>query len=322
MTRSDMLAFALFGLGVSSPLWSQPYPVKPVRLILPGPPAGGADVVARPIAQRLSESLGQPVFVDNRPGASGVIAAQLTASALPDGYTVMVGTAVGMSIAPFLARKRPYDPVQDYAPVALVATAPLMVAVHPSLPVKSIRELVTLAKARPKHLLYASNGTGTIQHLTAEMLSRTAGIAMVHVPYKGGTPAVIDTVSGNVQLVMTALPTVLPHVRGSRLRALAVTSGKRSSAIPELPTVAESGMPGFESVQWYGIFAPRNTAAAIIERLHAEIRKAAESPFVKGPLAQEGAELMVTGPQALADFLRADIAKWQKVIHEANIVFE
>jgi tripartite-type tricarboxylate transporter receptor subunit TctC len=185
-----------------------------------------------------------------------------------------------------------------------------------------MRELVGLARARPKQLLSASNGTGTIQHLTAEMLSHAAGITMLHVPYKGGTPAVIDTVSGQVQLVMTAVPTVLAQVRAGRLRALAVTSTKRSSAIPDLATVAESGLPGFESVQWYGVFAPRHTPMAIIEKLYVEIRKAGESPAVKAPLAQEGADLVVTGPQSLGDFLRTDIAKWQKVIREAGIVLE
>lgn len=322
LVQAGVGMLSVIGIVASNLSWSQAYPVKPVRLILPGPPAGGADVVARPIAQKLSESLGQPVFVDNRPGAAGMIAAQLAASAPPDGYTMMVATAIGMSISPWLAKKRPYDPVRDFAPVTMVATAPLMIAVHPSLPTKTIRELVALAKARPKQLLYASNGTGTIQHLTTEMLSQAAGINMLHVPYKGGTPAVLDTVSGQVQLVMTAVPTVLAQVRAGRLRALAVTSSKRSSAVSEIPTVSESGLPGFESVQWYGIFTPKNTPAAITEKLYIEFRKAAESPAVKGPLAQEGAELAVTGPQALAEFLRADIAKWQKVIRESGIVLE
>jgi len=320
--RVVMLTLALFGWVASGPLWSQAYPVKSIRLILPGPAAGGTDVVGRPIAQKLSESFKQPIVVDNRPGAAGVIAAQLTANTPPDGYTIMIGTAVGMSISPFLAKKRPYDPVQDFAPITMVATAPLMVAVHPSLPVKSIRELVALAKSKPKQLLYASNGAGTIQHLTAERLSQAAGITLLHVPYKGGTPAVIDAVSGQVQLVITAVPTVLPQVRAARLRALAVTSARRSSTLPDVATVAESGLPGFESVQWYGMFAPRNTPDAITDRLYGEIRKAADGPAVKAPLAQEGAELTVAGPRALAEFLRADITKWQKVIHEANMILE
>lgn len=317
-----VFSVACLTLGAATPSWGQAYPVKPVRLIVGGPPAGGADMVVRPLAKKLSESMGQQVFVDHRPGAGGMIASQITAAAPPDGYTIGLGSASGSSISPFLARKRMYDPVEDFSPITLVATAPLMVTVHPSLPVKSVKDLMSLARARPAQLLYASNGKGSLSHLTTEMFNRAAGISMVHVPYKGGTPGVLDTVSGNVQLVITAIPTLLAQVKASRLRALAVTSSKRSSSAPELPTVAESGLPGFESVQWYGMFAPKNTPASIIERLYLEIRKAIETPAVRAPLAQEGADPAVSGPQALAEFLHTDIAKWQKVIREVNIVLE
>jgi tripartite-type tricarboxylate transporter receptor subunit TctC len=198
----------------------------------------------------------------------------------------------------------------------------MMITVNPALPVKSVKDLVALAKAKPSQLLYGSNGQGSFSHLSTELFSSTTGIRMTHVPYKGGTPAVIDTVSGHVQLVITALPTLITQVKASRLRAIALTSAKRSSAVPDLPTVAESGYPGFESVQWYGVFAPKGTPSAITERLYNEIRKAAESPALKAPLAQEGADLMVNGPQALADFLRTDIVKWRKVIRDSNIVLE
>ena len=317
-----VLSVAFIGLGAGAPSWCQNYPVKPIRLIVVGPAGGGADVLARPIAQKVSVSLGQQVIVDNRPGAAGVIAGQLTAGSPPDGYTMLLTTASGFSIAPFLAKKPPYDPAQDFAPVTLVAIAPLMAAVHPSLPVRSVRDLINLAKARPQQLIYASNGAGSISHLTTEMFSQAAGIVMVHVPYKGGTPAAIDTVSGHVQLVITAVPTLLTQVKASRLRALAVTSAKRLSVIPDLPTIAESGLPGFESVQWFAIFVPKNTSTAITEKLFVEIRKAAESPSVKAPLAQEGAELVVNGPQALAEFVRTDMARWQKVIRQSNLVLE
>ena len=302
--------------------WSQSYPGRPLRMIVVGPPGGGADVIARPVAQRMAESMGQPVIVDNRPGASGVVGSQALAAAPPDGYTLLLATASALSIAPFLTSKRPYDASQDFSAVTLLATASMMVTVHPSLPAKSVTDLIGLARARPHQLFYASNGTGSFSHLTTEMFSRAAGITLVHVPYKGGTPAVIDTVSGHVQLLITALPTLISQVRSSRLRALAVTGRVRSSAVPELPTVAESGLRGFEAVQWYGVFAPKNTPAAIIDRLTGEIRKAAESPSVKSPLAAEGADLAVTGPQALAEFLRADVAKWQKVIRDTHIVLE
>jgi tripartite-type tricarboxylate transporter receptor subunit TctC len=322
LIRVSVLSAACIGIFAGESSWGQNYPVKAIRLIVIGPAGGGADVLARPIAHKVSESLGQQVVVDNRPGAAGVISGQLTANSPPDGYTILLTTASGFSIAPFLAKKLPYDPVQDFASVTLVAIAPLMAAVHPSLPVRSVRDLINLAKARPQQLLYASNGTGSISHLTTEMFSQAAGISMVHVPHKGGTPAAIDTVGGQVQLVITAVPTLLAQVRASRLRALAVTSAKRSSAVPDVPTVAESGLPGFESVQWFAIFAPKKTSTAITDKLFGEIRKAAESPSVKAPLAQEGAELAVNGPQALAEFVRTDMAKWQKVIRQSKLVLE
>jgi len=276
----------------------------------------------RPIAQKLSETLGQQVIVDNRPGAGSMIAAQLAAGSPPDGYTVLQASASGFSISPFLQKKLPYDPIHDFTPITLIATAPLMLTVHPSLPVRSVKDLISLARTKPGQLLYASNGKGSFSHLTTEMFARSAGITIVHVPYKGGTPAVIDTVSGNVQIVITAVPTLITQVRAARLRPLAVTSVKRSSAVPELPTVAESGLQGFEAVQWYAVLAPEQTPAAITDKLYGEIRKAAESPAVRAPLAQEGAEMAVNGPQALAEFLRTDIAKWQKIIRESKIVLE
>ena len=315
-------SLVLCGMISGGPSWCQSYPVKPVRLIVGGPPGGGADVVMRPIAQKLSETLGQQVIVDNRPGAGSMIAAQLAAGSPPDGYTVLQASASGFSISPFLQKKLPYDPIHDFTPITLIATAPLMLTVHPSLPVRSVKDLISLARTKPGQLLYASNGKGSFSHLTTEMFARSAGIAIVHVPYKGGTPAVIDTVSGNVQIVITAVPTLITQVRAARLRPLAVTSVKRSSAVPELPTVAESGLQGFESVQWYAVLAPKQTPAAITDKLYGEIRKAAESPAVRAPLAQEGAEMAVNGPQALAEFLRTDIAKWQKIIRESKIVLE
>lgn len=301
---------------------AQSYPTKPVRLIVAGPAAGGADVLARPIAQKLSESFGQQVVVDNRGGGGGILASQAVLAAAPDGYTMFFANAINMSIAPALRAKLPYDTVRDFSPVTLVATTPLMVAVHPSLPVKSVKELVALAKGKPKQVLCASNGEGTIQHLTIEMLNRAAGVSLLHVPYKGGTPAVIDTVGGQTQMIITAVPTLLSQVRASRLRALAVTSSRRSTAAPEIPTVAESGFPGFESVQWYGIFAHAKTPAAIVDRWSVGVRKAIDNPNVKAGFAQEGADPAPSGPQALADLLRADIARWQKVARESNIVLE
>ncbi|HYC49063.1 MAG TPA: tripartite tricarboxylate transporter substrate-binding protein [Burkholderiales bacterium] len=324
MKVAILAAFAAIVHGAlgAAPAAAQAYPAKPVRLIVQGPPAGGADVIVRPIAQQISGSMGQPMVVENRPGAGGVVASVAVAAAPPDGYTLLLATASGFSIAPFTLKKRPYDPVSDFAPVTLLATAPMMATVHPSLPVRTVKELVALARARPRELFYASNGTGSFSHLTTELFCRTAGITMTHVPHKGGTPAVLDTVSGNVQVLITALPTLLTQVKAGRLRAIAVTGARRSSAVPEVPTVAESALAGFESVQWYGIFAPRNTPAAIAERLHAEFRKAGANPAVKAPLAIEGADLVTSAPQELAEFLRRDVEKWQRVIREANLVLD
>jgi tripartite-type tricarboxylate transporter receptor subunit TctC len=317
-----VLMLASSGMTAIAPSWSQGYPVKPIRIIAGAPPGGGGDVILRPIAQKLSEALGQQVIVDNRPGAGSTIAAQLVAASPPDGYTVFQASASGFSISPFLLKRRPYDPVHDFSPITLIATAPLMITVHPSLPVKSVKELVAFARARPSQLLYSSNGKGSFSHFSTEMFLRSAGITMVHVPYKGGTGAVMSAISGETQMVITAVPTLLSQVRAGRLRALAVTSAKRSFAVPETPTVAESQLPGFETVQWYGIFSPRHTSAAVTDRLHAEIRKAVDSSAVKGTLVQEGAEPAVAGPQALAEFLKSDIARWQTVIRQANIALE
>jgi len=313
---------AAFGLVAGDPSWSQAYPVKPIRLIVAGPAGGGNDVITRPIAQKLSESLGQQVIVDNRPGAGTLLAGQSTAGSAPDGYTVMMGTISTLCISPHLVRKKPYDPVLDFTPITLVARAGLMVAVNPALPAKTIGELVGLARSRPGQLTYASNGAGSLSHLTTELFSRAAGITMVHVPYKGGSLAAMDTIGGYTQLVITAIPTLISHVKASRLRAIAVTGSRRSPAMPDLPTVAESGLPGFESTQWYAAFAPKNTPAAIVERLYRELQKAADIAAVRAALSNEGAELTVTGPQRLGELVQADSAKWEKIIRESGIVLD
>ncbi len=317
-----LLSAALYASGSAPIAHAQGYPAKPVRLVVGGPAGGGADVIMRPMAQRLSEQMGQQVIVDNRPGAGSIISGQIVMATPADGYTLLQASSSGFAVSPFLQKKQPYDPERDFTPVTMVAIAPMLITVNPALPVRSVKDLVGLAKAKHNQLLYGSNGQGSFSHLTTELFSRTAGISMTHVPYKGGTPAVIDTVSGQVQLIITALPTLISQVKASRLRAIAVTSTKRSSAVPDLPTVAESGYPGFESVQWYGVFAPKGTPSAITERLYYEIRKAGESPALKTPLAQEGAELIVNGPQQLAAYLNGEIAKWRKVIRDSNIVLE
>ena len=323
LLRVAVLLTASLALG--GPAWSQTYPAKPVRLIIGGLPGTAPDVIARVIGPSVSESLGQPLVLENRGGGAGLLAAQITAAAPGDGYTALIVGGGSMSIVPFLTKQRPYDPDRDFTPVTLVTIAPLVMACHPALPVKSVKELIGLAKAKPKELLFASPGVGSIHHLTIEMFNRAAGVATVHVPYKGGPPAVIDVIGGRVQLVITTVIPVLPHVKAARLRAIAVTSARRTGVFPEVPTVAESGVQGFESLQWFALFTPRNTAGAIRERLFKEVRKAVESPAVMSVLAQEGQELAVNGPQALGEFHRTEVAKWHKIIlhlRESGVVLE
>ena len=322
LLRSSALAGGLIGLVLHGVTWSQPYPSRPIRLVVQGLASSAPDIIMRPIAQRVSQSVGQPVIVDNRPGAGGVVAAQIAVSAPPDGYTILVAASGTISIVPFLMKTQPYDPLEDLAPVTLVAIAPLIVTAHPSLPVTSVKDLIAFAKSSPKKILFGTPGVGSVQHLTMEMFNHAAGVSLGHIPYKGGAAAVIDTVGGQIQLVITAIPAVLPQIKASRLRALGVTSAKRSSAVPDVPTIAESGLPGFEAATWYGMYAPRNTPAKIVEKLYTEMRKATEAPDVKSAAAQEGVELEVKGSRALAEFQRIDMAKWQRIIRESNIVLE
>jgi tripartite-type tricarboxylate transporter receptor subunit TctC len=316
------VAGGIIGFTLHGVAWSQPYPQRPIRLVVQGVASSAPDIITRPIAQRVSQSVGQPVIVDNRPGAAGMVAAQIAVSAAPDGYTLLVASSGTISIAPFLMKKQPYDPLTDLVAVTLIAVAPLIVSVHPSVPVASVKDLITLAKSRPNKVLIGTPGVGTVQHLTVEMFNHAAGVSLGHVPYKGGGAAVIDTVGGQIQLAITAIPAVLSHIHASRLRALGVSSAKRSSAVPSVPTIAESGLPGFEAVTWYAMYAPRNTPPKIIEKLYTETHKATEAPDVRSAAAQQGVDLEVKGPLALAEFQRIDMAKWQRTIRESNIVLE
>jgi tripartite-type tricarboxylate transporter receptor subunit TctC len=305
----------------ASSVTAQPYPGKPVRVVVPFPPGGGADVLIRVLAQRLTESTKQQFVVDNRAGASGLIGAVSAAKSQPDGYTLVVGTSSNFSIFPFLVRGKPYDPVNDFAPVTLVAAAPLMIATHPSVPVQQVKDLVSLAKSRPRELFYASNGAGSLSHLATELFAASAQIELGHVPYKGGTPAVTDTIAGNVSLITTAVPTLLGHVQSKRLRAIAVTGPSRTAVMPSVPTVAEGGFPNFEVVQWYGLFMPRGASADHIATINALAGSALQTREVRDVLAREGAEAGGGPPHKLNGVLTGDIAKWQKLfaIRKINI---
>lgn len=301
-----------------SELGAQNYPAKPVRIIVPFPPGGGTDIMARTMAEKLSAALGQQFIVDNRSGAGGALGTDLAAKGAPDGYTILVNSSSALVIGPNLARKPPYDPLRDLAPVILIGSAPNVLVIHPSLPAKTVKDLIALARKHPGELNYASNGAGTLSHLTGELFKLRAKIDMVHVPYKGGPPAVIDTVAGHTSVLFAAFPTVAVQTRAGRLRAVAVSSGKRVALAPDLPTVSET-LPGFESSQWWGMFAPANVPADVVRKLNAEMQKVLTLPDVKKRLAADAAEAIGGRPEDCQKFLREDYDKWRSVIMQAGL---
>jgi tripartite-type tricarboxylate transporter receptor subunit TctC len=307
----------------AGPVWAQQnYPAKPLRLIVGFAAGGGTDVLARALGQQLAEILGQPVTIDNRTGAGGIIATELGAKATPDGYTLLVGSAAGFGINPNLTPKLPYDPVKDFAPVGLFATLSYAVVVHPSLPVRSIRDLIALAKARPGELNYGSAGNGSSTHLAIEQLLAQAGIRMTHVPYKGNTPAMTALMSGEVAMVFDPVLTSMPQIKANRIRAIAVSTAKRSALLPDVPTVSEGGLKGYETGNWFGIFAPAGTPRALVERLNAAINKAMTSNEMKDRLRSQGAEPLSGTPEDLAQHVQRELAKYARVVKQAGIKIE
>jgi tripartite-type tricarboxylate transporter receptor subunit TctC len=289
------------------------YPAKPIRVIVGFPPGSGADITARVIGAKSGEALGQQVIVDNRPGAASNIAAELSAKAPPDGYTLFIGT-VANTINATLYSRLPFDFARDFAPVALTTAAPNVLVVHPSVPAKSVKELVALAKSRPGQLNFASSGTGTAPHLSGELFKAMAGVNLVHIPYKGSPPAVTDLMAGEVALMFSPSSTVLPHVKSGRLRALAVTTASRLPSLPDLPTVAESGLKGYETITWFGFVTPAKTPPAIITRLNAEIVKVLALPDVRNQFEIQGIATIGGTPERFGDYIREEIAKWATVI--------
>ncbi len=317
--RYALRALTMVGLAsVTSAFAQSTYPTKPIRLINPYPPGGGATIMGRVIAQELTERLGQSVVFDNRGGAGGIIGMEIAARSAPDGYTLTMATASTVTIHPLLS-KVPFDPVKDFAPVSHVSNVPLLLVVHPSVAAKSTKEFIALLKAQPGKLNFASSGKGTISNLAGELFKFNTGVNMVHVPYRGGGPALVDVLGGQVQINFANILSSLPHVKGGRLRGLAVTSAKRSSAITELPTVTESGLPGYEVVQWNGVLAPARVPAAIVARLNSEIERMLALPEMKSRLAADGADAAGGPPEKFAAFIRSDIDKWTKVIKAANV---
>lgn len=294
------------------------YPAKPVRFVVGQAPGGATDLVARAVAHKLTEFLGQSVIVDNRTGAAGSIGAASVAKSAPDGYTLLVVSS-SYSINPGLYANLPFDPVRDLAPVTLLAEAPFLLVVHPSLPARTVGELVALAKAKPDSLNFASGGLGSSGQLAGELFKNLAGVKLTHVPYKGAGPALVDVIAGQVHLMFASVISSLPHARSGKLRALAVTSARRSKALPELTTVAEAGVNGYGTTTWYGVLAPAGTRAAVITRLHSELRKTVESPEVHQRLSGDGAEPVGGTPEHFQKHLAAEMAKWRKVIRDAGI---
>jgi tripartite-type tricarboxylate transporter receptor subunit TctC len=297
------------------------YPTKPIRMIVAVPPGGPADTLARLVAPRLTDSLGQTVVVDNRPGANGIIAYETTARAAPDGYT-FTAVAAGVVINASLYKSVPYDPIRDFAPITLGITVPNILVVHPSVAAHSVKELIALAKARPGTLAFASAGNGTSGHLALELFRLNAGIDVTHVPYKGGGPALAEVLAGQVQALFSIALSAMPQMRAGRVRGLAITSAKRSQVAPDLPTVAEAGLPGFEVIGWFGWLAPAATPRPIVERLHGEIVRVLNLPEVRDRLIAQSTEPVGNTPREFAAFMKAEHAKWGKVIRAANIRVE
>ncbi len=297
------------------------YPSKSIRLIVPFAPGGSNDIMARILGQKFTESFGQPVVIDNRAGASGVIGTDIAAKAAPDGYTLLV-MSLTLTVNPSLHKKLPYDTEKDLTPVTLIASAPLMLVVHPSIPAKSAKEFITYAKANPNKLNFGSGGAGATPHLAGEMLKLMAGLEMTHVPYKGGGPALADLIGGQIQLMLENIPSTLAFVKAGKLRALAVTGLKRSAVVPDLPTLDEAGLKGYEIVGWNGLFVPAGTPRNIVTYLHSETLKALAQPDTKERLATLGADAVGNTPEAFRAFINAEIVKWAKVVKAAGLKVE
>jgi len=312
----------LFGATAGTQSMAQSYPSKPIRLIIPFTPGGSTDILGRVVGQSLTEAWGQQVLIENKPGAGGAIGAEAAARAAPDGYTLFMGHVGTLAVNPALYPKLPYDPVKDFVPITLIAMVPNVLVVNPAVPAKTVQELIGLAKAKPAQLNYGSGGQGSAAHLAVEYFKLMTKTDIVHVPYKGTVPAVTDLMAGRITLTMTGLPPLLPQIRAGKLRALGVATGKRLPQLPEVPTIAEAGVPGFEATQWYGLLAPAGTPKAIIDRVHVEIARALVKPGVRTRLETAGADPVSMTPAEFAGFISSETTRWGRVIREAAITVQ
>jgi len=317
--RATLLAVVALAAGLAGAAHAQSFPTKTVRMVVPFPAGGGTDILARPLAQKLHEAWGHPAFVDNRPGAGSTIGNTLVARAAPDGYTLLLMSA-SLAVVPAIYRKLPYDTVKDLAPISLLMHTPYVLVVHPSMPTKSVGELIRLAKARPGQIIYGSAGAGTITHFTVELFRSLAKIDILHVPFKGGAPSLQALMGGEVQMVMNVMPEVLPHLQaGGRMRALGGSSAKRMEVTPELPTIAEAGVPGFESVVWFALLAPAGTPQAIIAGINADVNRILRNPELLEYYRNLGYAPLGGTPEAAGEQIKREIARWAKVAKEARI---
>jgi tripartite-type tricarboxylate transporter receptor subunit TctC len=316
------ILLALIGF-LSAAAFAQNFPTKPLRIIMPFPAGTSVnDVLGRALAQRLSEPLGQQVIFDNRSGAAGTIGSEMVAKAPPDGYTLLLAATGPLTIAPFVYRKLGYDTLRDFAPVAMVAIVPYIMVAHPSVPAKNLQELITLAKARPKQLLFASAGTGGTPHLCTELMMSQAGINMLHIPYKGGSPAMIDTIAGQTHLYCTSVTNAAPFIKQGKIRGIGVTTLKRSPVLPDLPTLDEQGLKGFDVSQWMGVLAPAKTPPAVIQRLHQAIARVVNDPEYVKFVQQQGAEVALMTPDEVTALMRTELDRWGKLVKTIGITAE
>ncbi|MBI4191096.1 MAG: tripartite tricarboxylate transporter substrate binding protein [Betaproteobacteria bacterium] len=316
---SSLISFGAHGQGAAKTASAQDYPIRALRAIVPSVPGGGTDISARIVTVALGEALGKQIVVDNRPGGGGTLGVAIAARALPDGYTVLMGSIATHGINPALFKNLPYHPIRDFAPVSMIGTTPNVLVVHPSVPAATMREFIAYAKANPGKILYGSSGVGGSPHLAMELLKTMAGIDMLHVPYKGSGAVLTELLSGQIQTTSSSVTGQLPYIKSGKLRALAVTTTKRSAQLPDVPTVIESGIPGYEVTIWYAMFVPAAVPKPIIARLNAELVKVLNGPELKTRLAQTGIDAASSTPEELAAFAKAEVAKWTKVAKIAGV---
>jgi tripartite-type tricarboxylate transporter receptor subunit TctC len=317
--KAGWIALGAAACALAAPVWSQPYPNKPLKMILPFPAGGPTDIVARALGQGLTEALGHNVVIDNRPGGGGVIGAVLAAKSPGDGYTLFLGGIATLGVAPSVHKNLPFDPLKDFLPVTQATRQHIMLMTHPSLPVKSVREFIALAKAHPGEINYASSGPGGSGHMAGELFKLITKVNLVHIPYKGAPPALNELIAGQVQVMFGTMLAAVPHVRSGRIRAIAVTGAQRTQALPEVKTFAEAGLPTYDASSWNGILVPVGTPRAVVERLNGELVRILKTPDIRERLEQDGAEPAPTTPEEFAAFIKSEIAKWAKVVQAAHI---